>query len=287
MCDHKPFHTPSVRNAPVIAGILLCLTTWIGCSPPPEPEPFVARVGNAKLTEAEIADLLKDRSAFLDSADAVSQIVEQWVTNELLYQEALARGLRGDPDVRTLLSDNERSVLIDALVTRFLATEIGEGPDEAAIQTYYEQHRDQLALREPYVRIRHRVFTNPDSAEFARQALTAVPLLDSGATGQVNTSGIQDDVFYPEAHVFAASPGLNTLLRDLKPGDVRLVTTPDSSYHVVQLLDRLPSGTVPDREMVRETIRERLTIEMRKQLYARQVERLRTRALAREELVVR
>ncbi len=276
-----------VRIAPVIACIVVCLSTWIGCSPPPDPEPFIARVGNAKLTEAEIADLLQDRSAFLDSADAVSQIVEQWVTNELLYQEALARGLRGDPDVRTLLSDNERSVLIDALVTRFLDTEIGQGPDEAAIQTYYEQHRDQLALREPYVRIRHRVFTNPDSAEFARQALTSVPLTGSELTEQLNTSGIQDDVFYPEAHVFAASPGLNTLLRDLSPGDVRLVTTPDSSYHVVHLLDRVPSGTVPDREMVRETIRERLTIEMRKQLYARQVERLRTRALAREELVVK
>ena len=276
-----------VGITPVIAGILLCLSTWTGCSPPPDPEPFVARVGNAKLTEAEIADLLQDRSAFLDSADAVSQIVEQWVTNELLYQEALARGLRGDPDVRTLLSDNERSVLIDALVTRFLDTEIGEGPDEAAIQTYYEQHRLQLALREPYVRIRHRVFTNPDSAEFARRALYAVPLPGSEATGQPNTTGVQDDVFYPEAHVFAASPGLNTLLRDLNPGDVRLVTTPDSLYHVVQLLDRMPSGTVPNREMVRETIRERLAIEMRKQLYARQVERLRTRALAREELVVR
>jgi hypothetical protein len=276
-----------VWMAPVLAAILVCLSTGTGCSPPPEPEPFVARVGNAKLTEAEIADLLQDRSAFLDSADAVSQIVEQWVTNELLYQEALSRGLRGDPDVRTLLSDNERSVLIDALVTRFLDTEIGEGPDEAAIQTYYEQHRDQLVLREPYVRIRHRVFTNPDSAEFAQQALNGLPLPDSGATDQWNTSGIQDDVFYPEAHVFAASPGLNMLLRDLSPGDVRLVSTPDSSYHVVQLLDRMTSGTVPDREMVRETIRERLTIEMRKQLYARQVERLRTRALAREELVVK
>jgi hypothetical protein len=57
--------------------------------------------------------------------------------------------------------------------------------------------------------------------------------------------------------------------------------------HVVHLLERLPQGSIPSREMVRDDIRERVMIDMRKQLYSRQVERLRTRAVAREELVIK
>ena len=56
----------------------------------------------------------------LDSADAAAQIVEQWVTNQLLFQEATSRGLRGDPEVQRLLADNERSVLVNALMQRLV-----------------------------------------------------------------------------------------------------------------------------------------------------------------------
>jgi len=244
-------------------------------------------VGNATLTQVEIADLLKDRSVFLDSVDAVSQIVEQWVTNELLYQEAVDRGLRGDPDVQRLLADNERSVLIDALVSRFLDDEMGGGPDESAIQTYYEQHRDKLALREPFVRVRHLIYDDLDAAEAARRALQESMLTPSLPEGGRTVSGVSEDTFYPERQLFAATPGLGAILTELDVGDVHPVFAVDSTWHVVQLMDRMDAGTVPTLDMVRSEIRDRVAIDMRKQLYARQVQRLRTRAQAREELVVK
>ena len=74
----------------IVLGVSSCKQT------PPAPE-YVARVGEAVLTMNEINRLLENQSVFLDSADVVSQIVEQWVTNELLFQEARDRGLRGDP----------------------------------------------------------------------------------------------------------------------------------------------------------------------------------------------
>jgi hypothetical protein len=265
---------------------LLIVVLFSACSPPPEPTSHVARVGNAILTQEDINDLLRDRSAFLDSADAVSQIVEQWVTNELLYQEAVDRGLRGDPDVQRLLSDNERSVLINALVSRFLEAEMGGGPDESAIQTYYEQHREKLALKEPFVRIRHLIYANPDSAEAARLALEASMLTPDLPEGGRTVAGISDDAFYPERQIFAATPGLGEAVRGLDVGDVHPVFVADSTYHVVQLMDRLDAGTVPTLDLVRREIRDRVAIDMRKQLFARQVQRLRTRALAREELDV-
>ena len=268
-------------------GLFFSFMLWAGCTSSPEPAPYVARVGNSLLTQGEVNALIQDRPVFLDSVDAVSQIVEQWVTNELLYQEALSRGLRGDPDVQRLLADNERSVLIDALVSRVLAAEMNDGPDESAIQTYYEQHREKLALREPFVRVRHLIYENQDSAEAARAGLQASLLSPVLPEGGRLASGLSDDAFYPERQMFAATPGLGEVVANLDIGDVHDVFEMDSTFHVVQLMDHLETGAVPSIDMVRREIRDRVAIDIRKQLYARQVERLRTRALAREELEVR
>lgn len=275
----------STFAALVSTGFLVLVLS--ACTPTPDMPSHVARVGSATLTEEEIGEMLQNSSAFLDSADAVSQIVEQWVTNELLYQEAVDRGLKGDPDVQRLLSDNERSVLINALVSRFLDDEMGGGPDESAIQTYYEQHREKLALREPFVRIRHLIYENPDSADAARSALLESMLTPDFPDGGRTMGGINEEAFYPESQMFAATPGLGEAIRGMDVGDVHPVFVVDSTYHVVQLMDRLDVGTVPTLDMVRGEIRDRVAIEMRKQLFARQVQRLRTRALAREELEVK
>ena len=111
----------------IVLIVVTILLTLSGCTEQVESEDYVARVGNEIFTLAEINRLLENTSAFLDSSDAVSQIVEQWITNELLFQEAVSQGLKGDPSVQRLLADNERSVLINALVNRMAATEMGAG----------------------------------------------------------------------------------------------------------------------------------------------------------------
>ena len=270
-----------------VLGVLFSLAASFGGCRAPEPDrPFVARVGDALLTQEDIGRLLENRSPLLDSTDAVSQIVEQWVTNQLLYQEARDRGLRGDPEVQRLLADNERSVMVDALVSRMLDEEMGEGPDEAAIQTYYEQHRDQLVLREPFVRVIHLVFEDADSAASARRLLLSSPSLDPYALSGLSDRQLDPEAFYPQRQLFAAIPGLGDAVAALSTGQVTPVLEHDGALHVVKLTDRMDSGAVPALDMIRDEISHRVAIQMRKQLYARQVQRLRTRAMAREELEI-
>ena len=277
-------HMNRLRWIPLL---ILSISVLAGCQEDVPETPYIARVGNAVLTQEEVNRLLENRSALLDSADAVSQIVEQWVTNQLLFQEASDRGLKGDPDVQRLLADNERSVMIDALVTRMLNAEMGDGPEEAAIRTYYEQHREQLALREPFVRISHLVFENPDSAEAVRRRLQSGSVSDVEPDTDNVARQLDPDSFYPQRQLFAAIPGLGPSVSEVRVGEVLPVFEHDGSYHVVRLLDRLDAGTVPSLDMIHDDIRDRVAIQMRKQLYARQVQRLRTRAMAREELEIR
>ena len=284
-----------MTEAPFIRNLVFALifSGALGCSSDDGPEDFVAKVGSSYLTSAEIQRSLENQTAFLDSADAVSQIVERWVTNELLYQEALSQGLRGDPEVQRLLVDNERSVLISALVNKMTTEDLEGGPDDDAIRTYYKQNRDQLALREPYVQIRHLVFTSPDSAAIFRRSVAA---MGTGALGKAQFArlaaiygmdGLNPDTYYPQSQLFSAIPGLVEAISKLSPGQTLPVVTDGGRYHIFQLIRRLESGSVPAMELIIDDLRAKVSIQLRKQLYGRQVEQLRTRALARNELEVK
>lgn len=271
---------------------LLLLLVFAGCRPAPDFGDFVARVGNATLTREELALTLDRRTYSLDSTEAASQIVEQWTTNELLYQEALQRGLRTKPDVVRLLAENERSVLISALVNE-LYTEDENATSEGAIQTYYEQHRDQLVLREPYTRVRYIPVTTTAQAAVVRDSLNR--LSDPSAferlvllhSSDPATSLTLAESYFPISQLFSRNPGLRTALLSLRPGDIYGPVEQDSLFHIIQLVDRVAAGTLPDLEMIRPEIEQRVQIEARKQLFARQVQRLRTQALAREGLEIK
>jgi len=56
---------------------------------------------------------------------------------------------------------------------------------------------------------------------------------------------------------------------------------------VIQLVRRLDTGSVPAMELIIDDLRAKVSIQLRKQLYARQVQQLRTRAQARNELEIK
>jgi parvulin-like peptidyl-prolyl isomerase len=280
-----------VIRSVIYPGLLLLLLAT-GCRPEPDYGDFVARVGNATLTREELARILDRRTYSLDSTEAASQIVEQWTTNELLYQDALQRGLRMQPEVARLLAENERSVLISALVNELYAEE-ADAPSEGAIQTYYEQHREQLLLREPYARVHYIPVRNATVAALVRDSLrrssepSNFERLVMNHSTDPETSMALADAYFPVSQLFSRTPALRSALLTLRPGDVLGPVEQDSIYHVVRLMDRVAAGTLPELEMIRPEIVQRVQIESRKQLFARQVQRLRTQALAREELEIK
>jgi hypothetical protein len=257
---------------------------------------YVARVGSEALSQEEISALLTSLSLAQDSVEARHQIIEQWVTNELLAQEAVRRGLRDDPEVQRLLRENERSVLISRLLT-LMTDEEEVLPTQAEITAYYERHREQMRLREPFVRVYYLNIAHQDSAaEAARvlQQLARTPAqLDDAWDSLVRRFAVEPDVslefadnYFPEGRAFATLLPVQNALGQLGPGQVSPVIPAGDSFHVVLVRERQPEGTLPELGWVEDEIVRRLEIQARKQMYARQVQRLRNEALARETLVL-
>lgn len=272
--------------------------TLVGCGRDAADGEYVARVGDQGLTQAEVTDALQSMGGALDSSVARQQIVEQWVTKALLYREAQRRNLSDDPSVQQRLREQERSVLVNALTNR-LYDRFSPDISSAEIQSYYERHREQLRLRQPFLRIRHLATSNINTAREVRAELAELddsPTSDSLWSVLVAQHATNPDearqraaTYHPASRLFAQRPAVREQLDRLEPGETAPVirSETDSLAHVLQLVDHAPEGTVPERAWVEDEIRRRLVIRARKQMVAREVQRLRNEARAQDALDIR
>lgn len=274
----------------------LCLVVVLGaCEQEDAPRDYVARVGDRHLFRDEVDRAIRNIPASQDSLEARQQIVEQWVTSELLHQEAQRRGLRQNPEVRRSLEESERAVLVNALVTQ-LYEENQITPTSSELQAYFENHKEQLRLRESFARVRYLRATSRADAEAARTLLqqAAPEVRDSVWAAAIDRHAsdraLSDDVsatYFPESRIFIDNPPLRETVSSLVGGQIAPVVEMDGTFHVVQLVERVPARTVPEPAWIEDELVRRLVIHGRKQLYARQVQRLRNEALAREDLEIR
>ncbi|MEM1116972.1 MAG: peptidyl-prolyl cis-trans isomerase [Bacteroidota bacterium] len=285
---------------PVRPALLLAVIAALAACGPEEAATasgeVAARVGEAVLTEAEVADALGATLAGLDSAFAREQVIEQWVQRELLVQEARAQGLDDDPAVRRRIADSERATLEAAALESLFDANVQE-PDEEALALYYDENREDLALREPYVRLRHLRVSAPRRAEEARAALE-----------QALTSSFPDSLFALVAQEYADDPpgtlalsneyiaegrlealdeALGARVAALPAGAQVVVVPSDQVFHVVQVVDRVPAGTVPPLALVRDELAERLAIQARRDLESQFLSQLRVQAQADGRLDIR
>lgn len=272
-----------------------CLMLLSACQKQLEPVAFVARVGDAYLMEEDLDAALGSLPVLLDSIEVRKQVIEQWVSRELLYQEALRRNLRSQETVRDRLQEGERAVLIDALVS-LLYEESTEIPSMEEVRAYFELHKEHMLLREPFVRVRYLYGANRDSVQRAHQWLRQTPqeqadsvflLLANRFSADATVSKSLSENYVPESHLFVGQPELREQLMRLQPGQLAPLIATDSHTHLLQLTDRVPTGELPELPWVEEQVRRQLTMDTRKQVYERQVQRLRMEALSREVLVIK
>lgn|GEM_PF-6034472 len=252
----------------------------------------VVRLGDAALTASELARAVEGLPADLDSAAARRAVVEAWVARELLVQEARRAGLDADPEIVRRLEESARAVLEDAARDRLLADEIAGTDDDVA--SYYERNRETLALREPYVRLRHlRVpAARAGAAERALAGAIAAPDPDAAFAAVARRFASDPDgavafaeSFAPESRLREIAPALADGVTDLPPGATTAVLPDGPDAHVVQIVDRVPEGAVPPLAVIEAELTEQLRTSRRRDAEARLLERLRAEAVARGDLV--
>lgn len=278
----------SLFDAHVFIG-LLALGLLMGCeTKDTAPDSYIARVGDHYLQQDEVDRMLNGLGPVPDSTEARQQVINQWVEHTLLLREANRLNLSEDAAIKRRLEQQRRNTLVTALKDR-IYEDIDQTPSEEEIRTYFERHEETLRLREPYVRVRHLATDSEDSVRAARRTLrrTRAPAMDSVwnrlsrryADNPARAQRLATR-FVPQGRLFARLPYVKDELKALEEGEFAPILRDNNRFHLLHLVRRVEEGTAPKLKWVEAEIRRRLKVRHRKQMYAREVQRLRNRAKA-------
>ncbi len=224
------------RVAIAVVGLALSLS---GCQKPERPQTLLAQANQSRLTLEDLRESFPPELEKVLSRDQYLAFIQQWIEDEVVYQQALKGKLDADPKVKRKLESMRRKVLIEEFLAREEAADLAE-PDEGAMSRYYESHKD--AFRRSAPEFRYLDFRSGS----VKEAL-ALRARIKGENFPVDPRHARDTAAESSSRPFRKAGEIPAcLLRDLvdaKPGFLSApINCPDGVY-LVKLIDRIEAGT--------------------------------------------
>jgi len=200
--------------------------------------------------------------------------LDDMIAEQILYKEALRRGLSRDPEVRDLLNEAQRKIL----VAKLIEVEGGKkaGVDEAEVKAFYEAHKGDLMtplkLRASHIQ----VDTEAEADEVSQK------LKEGADFGQLAAQYSKDpskekggDIGY-----FAKGqlmPEIEDACFKLEVGQVSDIVKTQFGYHIMKLTDKMEPHPVELSE-VKGTIEKELRDKSQRESFDGLVKSLKSKA---------
>jgi len=261
----------------ILAACLAALCLVCSCRRQ-EQKTIVARVGKEVLTLEEVQS--QTGGEVPPAGEELRRIINHWINEELLYQEAQRRGFDGTEQFTARMQETRRHLLAQV----FLDSQFNDtsGIADSVLHAYYAKHSQEFVVRNDMVRLNAARFLTREKANaFASLVTRGMSWTDAftaashdtgdraavlpGVSGQYVS---QHEIFPPELWKVAASLAL---------GDVSFPVNTVSGYCIIQPLARLSAGSPASFDVAADEIRARVRIEQRQQQYEELLGTLRKR----------
>jgi hypothetical protein len=250
------------RGSLVAAALAAMAVLASGCSSPKEGTP-IARVGDAVLTlEAARAEVDTSAAGF---DGRLQRYVTGWVNSELLYQEAVSRGIGTTPEFEAKIAAVRRQLanqeLLDLLI---YGRDTTLSPD--TLRAYFDRHRDEFTLTEDHLKARLMTFRARENARRFAAAVIAKKswqaAADSIASDSAAGAGVVSSVpatWFTRATLYP--PELWKVASPLVPGEVSFPFKTETGFTVLQYVAFAPAGKTGEYELAEADVRDRVRIE--------------------------
>ena len=267
-----------MKRRTVLPALIILLLHVAGCggevvrddsSLPPD---AIVMVDGKVLTGSHLEILLPAGEKTPFSASEKGAWVRQWVEIELLYGEAVRRGLDKDPRIRARLESFEREFLADHMTFIELRERIEVSEEEIA--EYFADHRDQYIYE---YRVSHIMV---DSHE---EGVRVQEMLEKRSFSWVANRHSVDPVarrggdlgYLTKGNMI---PAFETVVFDMKPGEVSDIVRSEFGYHIIKLVGTREAQVKVELDDVRERIMNQLVMRKRHVAYRELIDRLTERA---------
>ncbi len=226
----------------------------------------------SRLNPATRATLEKDHS----------RLVEEMVMETVLVQEAKRRGLENDPEVRSLMDEASRQILVGRLLELVRSGGALAEVNDQDMAKFYQENKGKFSEPETF-RASHILV---DSEESAKTALARVnggepfaQVAQAMSTDPSKSKGGDIGLFSKGQLI----PEFEMACEKLKPGELSPVVKTPLGYHVILLTERRPPRELTFDE-VKDQIRRQLMSQRQQQKVATFVQDLRAKAQVKVKL---
>ncbi|WP_428648872.1 peptidylprolyl isomerase [Roseibium sp.] len=250
------FRFPMRRPVQALAVSLLALSLGSASLSAAEPDDVVAKVGDAEITEADIAFAARDIGKELQRFPPTQWrqlLLDAVVDMELLAQAARAEGIDQDPDFKKQLEFLELQALRNAYLAQKVAGSVSEDEVKAAYEKEFADFEGPEEIRARHILVKEKAEAEAlikdldggaDFAELAREKSTGPSGPNGGDLGYF-AKGQMVPAFQDAA--FALEPGAYTK----EPVETQF------GWHVIKLEDKRRQEK-PALEQVEAGLRQKL-----------------------------
>ncbi len=265
------------RSNVVLAFVVVLLA---GCGTKDSGQRAVARIDDRTLT-------LEDVRARLDSTRGVTsaqvgEFARRWINDELLYREAVRRGLDNKEAVRAQVEEAKRQLAINALLQDEIYTQSSVESTPEEIGQYYSAHNKEFTLPTDVALVSYLLFTDRDAANaFRTVVLKGTPWAQAVRQTMADPKlssvilATMDSAYYTQSTLLPVELW-RVASASTKQEPSFPVHTDEGSY-ILMVWKLSRQGRIADLAYVEREIRSRLAIDRRRRALEGLIERLRSK----------
>jgi hypothetical protein len=265
------------RRLPPICLTILLAVLVTGCTKDQQQTAYVARVGQSTLTRNDLAVV---RDSLWHTPRTVRDYVNEWISSELLYQEAVRRGLAESEELNARVTAIKRRLVIDALLQQTLFGADSADVPEDALRALYASGGATFLLKEDVANVSFALFSDRDPANVFRSRILRGSSWDEALRSAEQDSLLRSQLLQTATRQYFTQTNLYPeelwkLARTLSKDDVSFAVKTDAGYYILMVHTFKRQGEMPDFDYVRGDLRDRLLIEQRRLAFERLVASLR------------
>ncbi len=219
--------------------------------------------------ELVIQSLNPKQANQFQSEEGKQRLLQELVNQELIYLDAVEKGLESNFDYQRSLKKMKENFLKQyAMNAMFQQAEVSD----EEIQAFYEENPDQFQQPEQ-TKASHILVDEEEEAKKIKDEL------DNGASFEEKAqeaSGCPSSQKGGDLGYFSKGkmvPEFEAVAMDLKPGEISEPVKTQFGYHIIKVVDR-KEGTTSDLKEVKDQLRQHLAAQKQQSIYMETVNQL-------------
>ncbi len=247
----------------IVAALLI---VFIGCQQQAKKEHVVARVGDAQLTAEQIRAAIDTTHESYDVQER--KYVSAWITTELLFQEAVKRGVDQTNEFQQQLEQVRRDLAVQQLLHLTVYDDTTTLPADT-LRSYFEQHAGEFFVQEDMVKLNIIGFTTRERASSFAAKVTRGTTWDEVYSSLTSEPSVDQEIVLVSKERYYSQqtlmfPELWKVAQTLQENDISFPIRTASGYFIIQMLVSVRTGSAPTFELAEPEVRAR-TLRAREQ----------------------